>query len=158
MVKRIVLLTVFCITVIGASGTGMCAGEKFGLGFIFGEPLGISGKLWKSKSIAFDGAAAWSFADESNLHIHADILHHNWNLLTEGLTIKEGDLPLYYGIGGRIKIENETRVGVRLVLGIAYIFEPMPLDVFFEIAPIMDVVPKTEMNGNASVGVRFWFQ
>lgn len=128
-----------------------------GIGLSIGEPTGISGKLWKNDNTAFAGAVAWSFSQEARIHVHVDWLTHNWSFLKENTDITEGDLPLYYGIGGRVKLGDDTRVGVRFVLGAAYIFETAPYDIFIEIAPIMDITPNTDLNGNGAVGVRYWF-
>ena len=82
-----------------------------------------------------------------------DYLFHNYGIFK----VKQGKLPLYYGIGGRVKFEEETRVGVRIPVGICYLFRNQPLDVFFEIVPILDLTPETDFDINASVGVRFFF-
>ena len=134
-------------------------GEKRDLGFglVIGEPTGFSVKYMKTEKVGFDGAAAWSFADESTLHVHADILHHNWTFLQKEFGITEGALPLYCGIGGRLKFGNDLRAGVRFVVGVSYLFEDGPIDAFFELAPIMDVAPETTLNGNAALGLRYWF-
>ncbi len=130
-----------------------------GIGFIVGEPTGISGKLFITENTAIDAAAAWSLVKDASFHIHADYLHHNFSILKREFGITEGELPLYFGIGGRVRFDDDdSRVGVRLVAGVSYIFDDAPLDVFFEIAPIMDLAPKTELDMNAGAGLRFWFQ
>jgi hypothetical protein len=132
---------------------------RAGIGFIVGEPTGISGKRFITENTAIDAGAAWSLVKNSNFHIHADYLHHNFSILKREFGITEGELPLYFGIGGRIRFDDDdSRVGVRLVGGVSYIFDNAPLDVFFEIAPIMDLVPKTELDFNAGAGLRFWFE
>jgi hypothetical protein len=35
--------------------------QDFGLGFMLGEPTGISFKKWTGSKTAIDGAVAWSF-------------------------------------------------------------------------------------------------
>ncbi|MHB9031256.1 MAG: hypothetical protein ACYC9O_21010 [Candidatus Latescibacterota bacterium] len=129
-----------------------------GVGVIIGEPTGISAKHFLSRRDAIDGALAWSLADDSRLHLHVDYLRHDFRVLQDEFDISEGQLPLFYGIGGRVRIdEDDSRVGVRFVIGVSYIFEDAPFDTFFEIAPIMDLVPETELNANAGIGFRYWF-
>ncbi|MEJ2720747.1 MAG: hypothetical protein P8181_06345 [bacterium] len=125
----------------------------FGLGIVVGEPTGVSGKLWLSGRSAVDMAAAWSFRDEAALTLQADYLLHNFDLID----VEKGQLPVYFGVGGRVKFENESKAGVRIPVGLAYIFEDVPLDAFFEIAPILDLVPDTDFAVNAAVGIRFFF-
>ncbi len=75
--------------------------------------------------------------------------------------LKRAQLPIYYGIGGRIKfIENrghDNRVGIRIPVGINYLPGTIPLDFFFEIVPLLDLVPKTDFGVNGGIGFRYFF-
>lgn len=157
--KRIFYRGVFACAVILAS-VSLAWGEAGGkgIGVIVGEPTGISGKLFLNGNDAVDVGLAWSLAEEGNFHIHGDYLRHNFSVLRDEFHVTEGQLPLYYGIGGRLRIDDDTRLGMRFVIGVSYIFEEAPVDVFFEIAPIMDLAPETELNANAGIGARFWFR
>ena len=141
-----ILMIVFVITFGTTYGQG-----KFGLGIILGEPTGISAKLWLSGATAIDGAVAWSFANESAFHIHADFLIHNFDVFSKVV-------PLYYGIGGRIKFrENETRLGVRIPVGVAYDIPSTTIDLFLEIVPLLNLNPSTSFTLNGAIGGRFYF-
>jgi hypothetical protein len=125
-----------------------------GVGIILGEPTGFSAKHWLSSTSAIDGAIAWSFIDGGAFHIHADYLLHSFRLIY----VPEGKLPFYYGIGGRLKTSDEARLGVRVPLGLAYIFQTAPVDIFLEVVPILDFIPKTDFRINAALGARYYFQ
>jgi hypothetical protein len=125
----------------------------FGLGIILGEPTGVSFKNWVGSREAFDVAIAWSFEGEGAIHIHADYLFHNFRLFN----IEKGDLVLYYGIGARVKTVHRTQVGIRIPLGLSYLFEGDPIEIFFELGPIMNVTPKTLFRMTTGVGVRYYF-
>lgn len=127
--------------------------KGIGAGIILGEPTGISVKYWTHSTGAFAGAAAWSFADEGAFHIHVDYLLHNFNLIN----VPNGRLPFYYGIGGRIKASDDARIGARVPLGLAYLFDDVPFDAFIEIVPLLDLVPKTAFRINAAIGGRYYF-
>jgi len=131
----------------------LAQGDGFGIGIILGEPTGISAKLWLTEKTALDGAVAWSMWDEGAIHIHADFLVHSFNLIN----VSQGQLPLYFGIGPRVKLANDPIVGVRIPVGLAYLFGSAPLDVFFELVPILDLVPGTEFHFNGAIGVRYFF-
>ncbi|MBP2681688.1 MAG: hypothetical protein H6Q78_1551, partial [Candidatus Krumholzibacteriota bacterium] len=45
----------------------------------------------------------------------------------------------------------------RVPVGLTYIFDGAPLDIFFEIVPILDLIPDTEFDANAAIGIRFYF-
>jgi len=127
--------------------------QTFGLGVILGEPTGLSAKLWTSRTSALDGAVAWSFGRESAFHLHGDFLVHHFNWIK----VSEGKLPVYYGIGGRLKLEVERLLGVRFPLGLNYQFAKAPLDIFIEIVPILELIPATDFNMNGAIGIRFFF-
>lgn len=134
-----------------------------GLGVILGEPTGVSLKGWITKTQAVDVGLAWSFGRHDALHVHWDYLFHAYNTFQ----VKEGKLPIYFGIGGRFKFDddydlnncdNDNRVGIRIPLGIDYLFEKVPVDIFLEIVPILDLAPETELDFNAGLGSRFFFE
>ena len=127
--------------------------RRTGLGIIVGEPTGISFKYWTTSTTAFDAALAWSFIDEGAFHIHADYLLHSFYLIT----VPEGKLPFYYGIGGRLKTSGDTRFGVRVPVGLDYLFQTAPVDIFLEVVPILDLTPKTDFKINAALGARYFF-
>jgi len=122
-----------------------------GLGIILGEPTGLSAKLWTGSSNAFDFGAAWSFEGSGHLLLQADYVWHS--SLTKA---SSGQLALYYGIGGRIVFANDPDVGVRIPIGLDYIFSSAPIDIFAEVVPIMDLIPDTEFVLNGGLGIRFW--
>jgi hypothetical protein len=124
-----------------------------GLGIILGEPTGLCFKNWIGNRTAIDFAVAWSFGKNDSLHLHADYLFHSFNLFK----VKKGQLPFYYGIGGRIKAKSESRIGIRIPVGICYIFEKTPLDIFLEIGPVFDLVPNTDFWFTSVVGMRYYF-
>jgi hypothetical protein len=132
--------------------------KGFGVGIIIGEPTGLSLKGWLSKTAAVDAGLAWSFVNDGSLHVHADYLHHIYDVFR----VSSGKLPLYVGVGGRLKIKNnkgndDNRFGIRVPLGIVYMLESAPVDVFLEIAPILDLTPKTDVSVNGGLGFRYFF-
>jgi hypothetical protein len=125
-----------------------------GLGIIVGEPTGLSLKTWVGGNSALDLGVAWSFADDGNMHVHGDYLFHNFNLFD----LDSGALPLYYGIGARVLFnEDDARVGLRLPIGLAYIFSGSHADLFVELAPLLDLTPETDFNLNGAAGLRYFF-
>jgi hypothetical protein len=124
-----------------------------GLGLILGEPTGISFKTWTGSVSAIDAALAWSFEGEDSFHFHIDWMRHDFGVVG----VDKGSLPFYYGIGGRLKAEDDSRLGARGVFGFAYLFESAPFDIFLEVVPILDLVPDTDFVLNAAIGTRFFF-
>jgi hypothetical protein len=120
------------------------------LGVILGEPTGISFKTWQSDRTAIDAALAWSFGDNGSVHLHADYLRHNW------LDVDRGSLAFYYGLGGRVKFADDSRLGARIPVGLQYLFPDTRLSMFFEVAPTLDLIPETSFGVNGGIGVRIF--
>jgi len=127
--------------------------QDFGLGFMLGEPTGISFKKWTGSKTAIDGAVAWSFSGEDSLHLHVDYLVHSFNLIT----VERGKAPLYFGLGARLKLGDPSRFGIRIPVGVSYIFEGASLDIFIELVPIFDLAPDTDFKVAGGIGIRYYF-
>lgn len=126
-----------------------------GIGIILGEPTGVSFKHWFSSRTAIDAALAWSFAGPNEeLHVHADYLWHT-PLKSSDPAIRR--TSFYIGVGGRMRFENDTRFGARVPFGLVHFVKDAPLDIFVEIAPIMDLAPETEVSANGGIGLRYFF-
>lgn len=129
------------------------ADGNFGMGIIAGEPTGISMKAWTTNRTAVDAAIAWSF-DEA-IHMHADYLWHFY----DRVEVDEGYLPLYIGIGGRAQLHDsgDDELGLRVPFGVSYLFEGAPIDLFAEVAPVMNVAPDTDLEAEGGIGIRYFF-
>ena len=150
MVKRIILIG--AILAIGLS-QGKSQDRGFGLGVMLGEPTGINGKLWTSSVNAFDGGLAWSFRGDGFFHIHADYLWHFPH------TIQSTErFVLYTGVGARLGTGSDNVFGVRIPVGIEWWPKDTPLDVFLELAPIVNLAPATDFDMDGFVGIRFFFE
>jgi hypothetical protein len=127
----------------------------FGVGLIVGEPTGISFTGWLTSTDAIAGGIAWSLTKNPSFHLHADYIWHSYNLINT-----KGRFPIYYGLGGRAKFGNkdEGRIGIRIVGGVGYFLPEVPLDVFVEIAPVVDLVPETAVGMNGGIGLRYFFK
>lgn len=133
------------------------AQQAIGLGIIVGEPTGLSAKTWLRDGGALAAAAAWSFKDEDALDLHLDYLRHvNISSPTE----RDGGRlrpRLHYGVGGRLKAESDTRLSVRFPVGITGHPRSVPVDVFVEVVPLLDLAPATEIDMSAAIGARYYF-
>lgn len=127
--------------------------KGFGVGTLFGEPTGISGKYWLSQPNAIDGGLAWSFSGKGFFHIHADFLWHFQDVVKS----KER-FVVFAGIGGRMSFADPVLFGARFPVGLEWWSSDIPLDVFVEIAPILDLSPATDFNLNGGIGVRYFFE
>ncbi|MDO9575046.1 MAG: DUF3996 domain-containing protein [bacterium] len=144
------LMACFIIIAVLLSGAVAAQSTGFGLGVIVGEPTGLSCKLWRGSNTAIDGVAAWSFGKGGALQLHSDYLFHNFNLIKD-------NIPIYYGIGGKIKFAEKSEAGIRIPLGIDFLLTEAPLDIFFELVPLIGLVPATDFEVNGGIGIRYFF-
>jgi hypothetical protein len=138
--------------------TGPAINEKgtFGVGAMVGEPMGVTAKVWLSDKLAVDGGLGWSFVDPDGCQLHGDVLFHKFDLLRADTR----DLPLYVGVGGRVKFpeHGDNRAGIRVPVGIAYLMPQQRLEFYAEVAPVLDVAPTTTLEWNGGIGIRYYFK
>jgi hypothetical protein len=152
IMKRALVILAFIVMFFPC--VALAQNNDFGLGLMLGDPTAISFKKWTGNKTAFDGGVGWSFRHDGSFHVHADYLIHSFNLIN----VERGKAPLYFGLGARLSTEAETKFGFRIPLGVSYIFERSPLDVFFELVPLFDLVPSTDFGGlEWSIGIRYYF-
>ncbi|MCK9407551.1 MAG: hypothetical protein WCX28_07095 [Bacteriovoracaceae bacterium] len=140
--------------------------HRFGLGVIIGEPAGISAKLWTSNHTAFNFGAGWSVGGDrmgrydyyyngtNRVHVHMDYLWHSFDV------IRSSELfPLFYGIGCRINngAGYDASVAVRGVFGFAWLPHKVPIDIFIELVPMLQLSPASSFGIDAGVGARYFF-
>ena len=106
-----------------------------------------------------DLAAAWSFSNADAFLIHADYLWYKKNLFP----IDREPIDLYFGVGGRLlthgdgRHRNSTVFGPRFPVGLRHMFHNPPLEIFLEIALVLNLIPDTDADGNVGIGARFFF-
>jgi hypothetical protein len=145
------------------------ANKTFGLGVMLGAPSGLSGKYFLTDSTALDfgiGTIDHYYANRNGLHLHLDYLVHPLSLVSA----EAFELPLYVGIGGRLWDFDYNRagytgraLGLRVPLGIAFDFNNVPLDIFVEVAFVLDFYNDYYANSygtdvNGAIGIRYWFK
>jgi len=156
----------------GSAMAGPGGGGPFGLGLIIGEPTGLSAKYWMDKTQAIDFLLAFSFNDNNNnynndnnlnhLVLAADYLYH-----IDVFHPRAVELPLYVGIGGKLAFwdrgngryrdDGDIGIALRVPLGIDLLLRSVPLEFFLEIVPGIYIIPGTNAEIDAGIGVRYYF-
>jgi len=153
MKKFVVSSVLFSILLAFSFATNALGQDRYSnteLGIILGEPTGISLKMWQSDNTAFGAGFAWSFGGRGSVHIHADYLRHNW------LDVETGSLALYYGLGARVRLADNSRLGARIPIGLQFNIPDTRLSTFFEVAPLLDLIPDTSFDVNGGLGLRIY--
>jgi hypothetical protein len=163
---KIVVAVLVTLGALAGSASAQAA-EKgvFGVGLVIGEPTGISAKLYLDDTTAVQGAIGSAFVG-GGWQIHADYVWHPWILeQRESFT-----LPAYVGPGVRFidytlgRDDDYLALGLRAVAGIVFDFTEIPLDVFVEVAGVLEYgfTSDVDRDGirltvNAGAGGRYYF-
>lgn len=158
MNKTYLLLIAFALLFSAQQATAQS--KKFGLGLMLGEPTGISAKLWTTNSNALVFGLGWStyhprYDDNgSRIHFHLDYLWHYFDAIRS-----EENFAFHYGIGARFKDRggDNGSLAIRGVGGLNWMPRDTPLDIFFELAPSLEITPSTGFAIDGALGARFYF-
>jgi hypothetical protein len=145
-------------------GTPFAANKTFGIGLMLGEPIGLTAKYYLSDSTALDFAFGEydRFREDDDLGVHMDFLWHPLSLASAEPFV----VPLYFGLGGRVvgdddgPDDDDIDLAVRAPVGVALDFNRVPLDVFFELALLIELVnddSEDDVDLDAAIGVRYYF-
>jgi hypothetical protein len=153
MLKRIFSAAAIVIGLIAYNSQAGSGDRGFGIGVMLASPRsGITCKAWIGNPAAIDGGLSWSLREDW-VEIHADYLYHFFNLIP----VPQNKIAPYLGGGGLLHISQHPGIGARVPLGIDFIFDSLPLDVFLEIVPMVDLLPETAGDLHAAIGIRYFF-
>jgi hypothetical protein len=115
-----------------AGDSPIAGGGNFGLGLELGDPgtWGAVGKIWVDKENAFQPAVKLG---EGTALLQLDYLWHDYDVIHP----KDGLMPLYFGVGGDLNLQNSVAAGARGVVGISYMFNKptVPVDIYVQLVP-----------------------
>ena len=178
--KRTILAAVVAatlLTVIGqsAQATEVGYGRKFGLGFVLGDPTGLSAKYWIGSTNALDfGLGFWGYGvnqpcPNDNTNCSRWGYHNgtfNMDYLWQSRLVSSGGLQLDWHVGGGGRIVwwggncngDCTAFAARGPIGLDMMFtNPSFLEIFFELAPAFYVIPGFGFGIEGGLGVRLYF-
>jgi hypothetical protein len=160
----------------GGGSHGFQANKTFGLGLELGEPTGLNGKYFVSESGALDFGIGWIYSHYyygDGIHLYADYLWHPTSLVSASAF----ELPFYIGVGLRywdfdycdrnVCTFGGSAIGVRVPIGISFDFNHVPLDIFLQLVPVLDIVrgdyydrfnDREHFGVDLSAGFRYWFK
>ncbi len=136
---------------------------KFGFGIVLGEPTGLAWKYKLNHLNAIDGAIGFSPYDR--FRIHVDYLWHAYPFQDEHLAVHYG-LGAAFGFGrtdyvvdhgsSYVLREGDLGFGARAVVGLTYTIPRSPVDLFFEMAPLIVAAPGPGFGLDLGIGARVY--
>ena len=155
-----------------AQATEVGYGRKLGLGFVLGDPTGLSGKYWVGATNAVDvglgftsygsGFGASCYYDNAGRRRCYGYFDTSLNvdyLWQSNIVRGPAQLDWYIGAGGRVLIFGGRGfdIAARAPIGLALMFNnPAFLEVFFELVPALYLAPPA-FTIEGGLGVRFYF-
>lgn len=133
--------------------------EGFGLGVMVGAPTGISlGFRPAAQPWMVNAGLAWA-AYQNRVHVHVDYLYTVYTFSDS--SVPRVTFPI--SVGGGVRVHtwdpdgNDTTLGVRVPVNISVVPKHVPIDCFFEVAPVIRLWPETRLRADAALGARFFF-
>ena len=158
----------------GGSSGGSSGGGPFALGLILGEPTGLSGKLFLGSgkhALDFGLGFGSGYYDDNGFRFHMDYLWHPAVLAKNPTFV----MPFYVGVGGVFgtfhhnNYQDHNLFGPRVPIGLDMYFRGAPVDIFFELAFVMNLANRADYCNRAgyycdnrawlegAIGVRYAF-
>lgn len=181
MTRRLLLCAALALGLLVPATASAAKGRPFGLGIQLGEPTGLSAKLYLDQPFALQMGLGFvdDFDNEDGLYAHLDFIWHP-AIITRQPAFT---MPFYFGVGGRFLrhhynfrldrndyVDSDTHFGVRVPIGILMDFNRVPIDVFFELALVIDLIRFDEdyygdvyhyhhdrVGLDGGIGIRYYF-
>lgn len=131
---------------------GAAESPKFGAGVVLGVPFGVTAKYELNGRYAVQSHAGVSDGDFT---MNADVLRNFNDVLPR--KVKGTRMPLYAGLGLKVKSERETFVGFRFVGGISMFHSSRRYEFFAEVAPVLRFAPNEGGAFDGAFGMRRYF-
>jgi len=127
-----------------------------GAGIIMGSTTnGFTAKSWLSDGAAIDAGLTWNLqAENSSFELYGDFLANSF----KAIKLESGQMPLYAGMGAGVGLKTgKFALSVRIPLGLAYLLQTAPVEVFLELVPSVDLLPAADFTAGGGIGARYYF-
>lgn len=137
---------------LAGTASAAAANEKLGAGVVLGVPFGVTAKYWLDSRYAIQSHLGIS---DGVFSTNADVLKNFDDILPR--KVAGTRIPLYAGLGLKVKSESVTFVGIRFVGGVSVFHSKKPIEFFAEVAPVLRLAPSFDGAIDGAVGVRRYF-
>jgi hypothetical protein len=178
--QAVALVILVQLCAVGTAGsTEVGYSRKYGVGFVLGDPTGLSGKVWIGPTNAIDlGVGFYGYGFRRHCPRGRDglpVCGRHWGRSTISLNVdylwesklferSAAQLDWHVGAGARAFFLGDPcafdcwAIGARAPLGLDVTFtRPSFLEVFLELAPVFYVAPSPFLALEAGLGVRGYF-
>lgn len=150
MLHRILILGIL-VCALAQSTLAKAERRTFGVGVVVPSPTGITAQYLYDRKNAMVASLGWG---EDYIHLNLD---HLW-LKTNLVKVDKRPLAVYYGIGLRwINNDEDNTVGIRAPLGAQHLFREVPIQIFIELSPFLNLVERSSFGVDVALGARYFF-
>jgi len=135
------------------SGPLIAQSNRYAIGVIFVEPTGLSAKFWLQKT-AIHTACGWSSQRGIPFLLQTDYLFPQINFFQDELS----RIFFSFGLGARMTIKHEVHFGIRFPFAIDFISKKAPINLFFEVVPILKLEENAHFDFTGALGIRYLFK
>ena len=136
--------------------------QGLGAGLALGEPVAVTAAYRIDDKLSGQALLGWSFG-QRQLHLSADAVYDLFEIPSD--EAMGFSYPIYMGGGLRLRSGHPegapnrpgATLGLRFPLGVGVVPDASPVEVFFEIVPVMVFVPTLEGGVDAAFGGRYFF-
>lgn len=131
------------------------AAPPLGAGIMVGEPSGGTLKLWVDRDEAWVFGLGVSTMNDPSIQGQVDYVLHIYEI-TQAVGLSK--TPVYAGLGFRLNgpEDGSVEAGIRLPVGLARFFDRENVEIFAEVAPVLNLTPDFKGDINFAVGIRFY--
>jgi len=115
--------------------------EGIGIGAAIGSNIDFTAKMWTGEKTALAAAAGFGWGSYGGLHLSVDFLYHGWSF-----DVGQDMMKIYFGGGlgigtylGSYYYSSNFFMTLRPPVGVGYYFHSMPLELFAEFVPGVDL-------------------
>jgi hypothetical protein len=141
-------------------------GKSFGFGLILGDPTGLTINYFTNSENSWDAYIGSSYF--GSLRIGGDYLWH-FNAFNSNVVKMYAGPGIVLGFGNGTGIwykedhdkfyywkDNSFGMGARVIFGANIIPRNTPIEIFFELGPLVGFSPNVGVNIDAALGIRFY--
>lgn len=121
-----------------------------GAGIVAGDPTGGTFRYFLAPSRSVDFGVGFS----GDAALWLDHSWHAWDLLPKP---PSGVTDFWVSAGLRLETADDTKFGVRTLLGASWWLPDHPMELFATAGPVFQMTPDGGVGADGGIGVRFYF-
>lgn len=158
----IIFLLTFASTFPAQTAKAAVNTSQVGLGFQLFDPTGISLKLGKTSANSIHAVLGWG--GHTDVNFQGDYLWNQYRLIPLDSQYIDG----YFGIGARLQErdreykdrdpgDSDFAAGVRVPGGLSWLAPNKKIEVFADLALVMNLIPSTHADIDFALGFHYFF-